>query len=403
MSAPTATCGPVGGPGGTAFTDSSIFERTGARITALTLNTGDYIDALIVTYSDGTVIKHGGVGGISHHYPLSHDEHIEGLDLHADQYVTTLIFYLNSGRVIAAGNIALECNVSFRKNNAALVYFFGRAHRFVDQLGAVFAVPNRTHSEHVALADLESQAHAAVPQHGYQDISTSDRSLLVAKSGNITVDVSNAPRPSASPFSSTVKSLSKDFVSSSTDKTTDDVPSSNSSVSTEDDVNVDVAPPDIGDDDVPSSTVEQAEAAMPSEYSRVADEKESVTATIPNVSVDLSGCDAPAESANYPEQSPAIPITQPDVQTTVVRPARAEDDEHKASMKSSRPGELEGIIPSNAAVESERPDEVRTFVGQSRHDPNAECSGRVMGHGHSWLLRGIERFVTSVVYNVARR
>jgi len=142
MPTPTPTiptwysCGPVGGWGGNPFSDPPDLT-----IKVITVSWGEYVDRLIVTYSDGTKQLHGGQGG-DHQYSIdfADDEYITKLSGRCGDYIDLLMISTNKRDYPPFGGDPIWPSggnpFSLPLPGPSIPqYFFGRCQSFIDAIG----------------------------------------------------------------------------------------------------------------------------------------------------------------------------------------------------------------------------------------------------------------------------
>lgn len=131
-----------GGSGGTAFN----FLRSTVPITnrpvVLTLRAGNRLDAVSMTYSDGTVLSNGGSGGTEKALFLDSNEYITEVLLYKDKYNgEDRIFYAefktNKGNMISGGSKSGQPKTLIAPEGYYVAGLFGRAGANIDKLGLI--------------------------------------------------------------------------------------------------------------------------------------------------------------------------------------------------------------------------------------------------------------------------
>ena len=129
----------AGGGGGSQFSDSGIPE--GARVSAIRVRFGDFIDSIqmIYTLRDGRTFEgavHGGGSGRASVFRLDADEHLTGISGRYGDYIDSLAFHTNKrtsptfgGR---GGNRSFR--ISVPSGNQA-IGFVGRSASYLDAVG----------------------------------------------------------------------------------------------------------------------------------------------------------------------------------------------------------------------------------------------------------------------------
>ena len=129
----------VGAGGGTAFSDREIPE--GARISAVRVHSGSFIDSvqLIYTLSDGSTLEgqvHGGRGGRASVFRIDSDEYITGISGRSGSYIDSLTFHTNkrTSPAFGGGGGSKDFRISVPSGNQA-TGFVGRSAEYLDALG----------------------------------------------------------------------------------------------------------------------------------------------------------------------------------------------------------------------------------------------------------------------------
>jgi hypothetical protein len=141
---PPAKIGTAGGDGGDEFIDSL---PQGAKITAVKIRHGLYVDSLEVIYktADGKTRSsgpHGGDGGSEATFTLEEGEYIKGITGRSAAFVDSLVIVTNKRKSERYGGDGGEKEFSFMMpEGRAFAGFFGRSGAFIDQIG-ILAVKN---------------------------------------------------------------------------------------------------------------------------------------------------------------------------------------------------------------------------------------------------------------------
>lgn len=123
--------------GGYCFTDYNP-----AKIFAIEVRHGAWLDAINVTYADGSSMKHGGNGGSASSFNLEQDEYIVEVNLKAGhQFVEKISFRTNKERIYGPYGGSGEANLKFNFENRVLLGFTGKCSNFVNMLGFVCGSP----------------------------------------------------------------------------------------------------------------------------------------------------------------------------------------------------------------------------------------------------------------------
>ena len=131
-----------GGSGGTAFNCLRSTAPLTSRPVSLTLRVGNRVDAISVTYSDGTVLSNGGEGGIEKTLFFDNDEYIIEVHLYKDKYNDEdRIFYAefktNKGNILSGGSKSGKLKTLVTPEGYYVAGFFGRAGANIDKLGLI--------------------------------------------------------------------------------------------------------------------------------------------------------------------------------------------------------------------------------------------------------------------------
>ncbi len=132
-----------GGPGGIAFNFLRNTAPSLSRPVSVTIRGGNRVDAISMTYADGTVLNNGGTGGTEKALALENDEYITKAVIYKNNYYgEDRIFYLelitNKGHVLENG---VKSGTAFTLTAPAGTYiagFFGRADVNVDKIGVIY-------------------------------------------------------------------------------------------------------------------------------------------------------------------------------------------------------------------------------------------------------------------------
>lgn len=133
--------GPAGGLGGEAFDNYTI--PTGARIQAIHIFSGEYINGLQVAYVDaagepGVLPRIGSDSGTHHVLTFGQDEQITAISGLCDWYIDTLALHTTQRQTDAYGQPGTDRPFHLAAPaGQAVVGFFGRAGWYVDALGII--------------------------------------------------------------------------------------------------------------------------------------------------------------------------------------------------------------------------------------------------------------------------
>lgn len=132
-----------GGNGGIAFNFLRNVSPINSKPASVTLRGNNRIDAISMTYVDGTTLSNGGTGGTEKTLALDNDEYITKATIYKNSYKSSeRIFYIelttNKNRTLSNGvksgtPITLEA-----PSGSYIAGFFGRAEANVDKLGAIY-------------------------------------------------------------------------------------------------------------------------------------------------------------------------------------------------------------------------------------------------------------------------
>ncbi|MFL6845521.1 MAG: jacalin-like lectin [Allosphingosinicella sp.] len=135
----TATQGPFGGGGGAPFQDPGPIPEL-SRISAITIRSGSYVDAIATTYRlpDGSqeTHSHGGTGGTQHDIIFNNDEQIIAVVGRSGDYLDNIAFLTQDRQGVRRtyGPFGGQGGAPFIVN-ANVNGFFGRSGIYIDQLG----------------------------------------------------------------------------------------------------------------------------------------------------------------------------------------------------------------------------------------------------------------------------
>lgn len=133
----------AGGGGGSAFSDRDIPQ--GARISAVRVRTGDFVDSvqMIYTLTDGRTFEgtvHGGRGGRSNVFQLDADEYITGISGRYGNYIDSLAIHTNKRTSPAYGGSGgnRDFRIFVPSGNQA-IGFAGRSADYLDAVGLKYS------------------------------------------------------------------------------------------------------------------------------------------------------------------------------------------------------------------------------------------------------------------------
>ena len=131
-----------GGPHGDAFDDVSLLPDNPV-VKTLTIRSGDRLDHVETTLSNGYVFSHGGSGGSAGSLTLSGGEYLSSATLcSGEEAGHTRVFYAqfstNTGRTLTGGTATSSCTTYTAPSGFQIVAFHGRSSDEVDRLGMVY-------------------------------------------------------------------------------------------------------------------------------------------------------------------------------------------------------------------------------------------------------------------------
>jgi hypothetical protein len=132
-----------GGPHGTSYNDVASLPAAPV-VRQLTIRTGNRVDNVEITLSNGYVFSHGGTGGAAQTLTLAQGEYLSSVNLCADQYqghtrVFSINFSTSTGRSLSGGTTTSSCTTYTAPAGWQIVAFHGRSGAEVDKLGVVYA------------------------------------------------------------------------------------------------------------------------------------------------------------------------------------------------------------------------------------------------------------------------
>lgn len=131
----------VGGSGGTGFNDLATAPENVA-IKSVNLRGAARMDAVALTYADGTQTYHGGTGGTDNVLTLNAGEYLQSATLCSDVKTTLRVFFMrvttSAGRSVSNGVATGTCQTLSAPTGWRIGGFFGRAADNVDQVGVIF-------------------------------------------------------------------------------------------------------------------------------------------------------------------------------------------------------------------------------------------------------------------------
>lgn len=124
--------GAVGGTGGGSFDDSVI----NSPVATIAVHAGSYVDALVVTYQNGTQMFHGGGGGqVNNPFTLNSGEFITELIGRAGDYVDQLTIVTNQRRFGPFGGSGGNPFTIQLPPDVWVFAFWGQSGSYMDALG----------------------------------------------------------------------------------------------------------------------------------------------------------------------------------------------------------------------------------------------------------------------------
>lgn len=131
-----------GGPGGIAFNFLRSTSPISHRPASVAIRGDNRVDAISMTYDDGTVLTNGGTGGTQKTLDLESGEYINKAVIYKNEYKgADRIFYLelttNKGRILKNGKKSGTALTLTAPSGTYIAGFFGRAEANVDKLGVI--------------------------------------------------------------------------------------------------------------------------------------------------------------------------------------------------------------------------------------------------------------------------
>jgi len=132
---------PVGGSGGTPFTD---VHRVGAAPASVTVRSGSRVDQVALTLADGTMLAHGGTGGSAQSLTLGAGEHLTSATVSTGTRsggtrVFGITLRTNLGRTLTGGTATAGAVTLTAPPGYRIAGLTGRSGTEVDKLGLVYA------------------------------------------------------------------------------------------------------------------------------------------------------------------------------------------------------------------------------------------------------------------------
>ncbi len=131
-----------GGPHGQAFNDLGVLG-TEARITTLTLRSGERLDRIEARYSDGSILSHGGSGGSARSMTLEPEDdwimaEICSTSVKGRTRIGFVAFTSRFGRKLEGGQRTASCVLKEARDGYRISGFHGRSGDEIDRLGLIF-------------------------------------------------------------------------------------------------------------------------------------------------------------------------------------------------------------------------------------------------------------------------
>ena len=127
----------AGGGGGSAFNFSSS-----SKITSISVRSGGYLDAIRVSYEDGSIHSYGGSGGSEHKITLGRGEFLTGIKGRAGKYIDNISFMTNKHTYGPFGGNG-GAPYSFSAPEGYVIDgFYGRSGKFIDAISVSLAINN---------------------------------------------------------------------------------------------------------------------------------------------------------------------------------------------------------------------------------------------------------------------
>ena len=132
-----------GGSGGIAFNFLRNSSPMVSRPVSVAIRGENRVDAISMTYADGTVLSNGGAGGTQKTLALENDEYIVKAVIYKDTYKgSDRIFYLelttNKNRVLENGVKSGTALTLTAPAGTYIAGFFGRAEENIDKIGVIY-------------------------------------------------------------------------------------------------------------------------------------------------------------------------------------------------------------------------------------------------------------------------
>ena len=132
-----------GGPGGIAFNFVGSTAPSTSRPTSVTIRGASRVDAISMSYANGTTLYNGGTGGSDNTLALNNGEYITQAEIYKNTYNGGYrIFYVklttNQGRTVSGGTKSGTALTLTAPAGSYIAAFFGRAEVNVDKLGVIY-------------------------------------------------------------------------------------------------------------------------------------------------------------------------------------------------------------------------------------------------------------------------
>ncbi|AFC32588.1 hypothetical protein PM3016_5927 [Paenibacillus mucilaginosus 3016] len=133
----------VGGDGGTPFNFLASTSPAASQPASVTLRGASRLDAVSMSYANGTVLTSGGTGGNASSLILGSGEYFVSALLYQNTYnESSRVFYLelttNQGRKVSAGTKSGTATTLTAPAGSYIAGFFGRSGDTIDKLGLVY-------------------------------------------------------------------------------------------------------------------------------------------------------------------------------------------------------------------------------------------------------------------------
>ncbi|UFZ07127.1 ricin-type beta-trefoil lectin domain protein [Bradyrhizobium ontarionense] len=137
-----------GGPHGTSYNDVSALPANPV-VSKLTIRTGNRVDQVELTLSNGYVFSHGGSGGTAQSLPLGGGEYLTSVSLCSAEYqghtrIFSIAFSTSAGRTLSGGATTSSCTSYAAPSGWQIAGFHGRSGDEMDKLGVVYAPVSTT-------------------------------------------------------------------------------------------------------------------------------------------------------------------------------------------------------------------------------------------------------------------